>query len=39
MKKYVAPTVEVIDVMIEKGYGESEKNENGGMNTPGWGAI
>lgn len=39
MEDYVAPSVEVINIEVERGYGESESNGNGGMSTPGWGAI
>lgn len=39
IEDYVAPSVEVINIEVERGYGESESNGNGGMNTPGWGAI
>lgn len=39
IENYVAPSVEVIKIKVEGGYGESGSNGNGGMNTPGWGAI
>ena len=36
---YISPKLEVLEVVVEYGYGVSGGNDNGGMNAPGWGGI
>lgn len=37
-KEYVSPQVEVVTVVVEKGF-QASTNESGGITAPGWGTI
>jgi len=34
---YIPPIIEVVEVYVERGFGESNNGGNGGMSAPSWG--
>lgn len=38
-KTYAAPDIEIVEVLVEKGYGASTGNNGGGLGLPEWGII